>query len=109
MHVGVSGVAQELNLESQAFNAGYCSADVSGCLPDGIFFLNGNFSTHQYVNPLTFCLNYTGNSCVPGSPNCLVSGIDMWKVNLGQSLDRLYILLFFVLFSNGYLINHSGV
>ena len=36
VHVGVSGVAQELNLESQAFNAGYCSADVSGCLPEGI-------------------------------------------------------------------------
>ena len=38
VHIGVSGVAQELNLESQAFNDGYCSADISGCLPECIYF-----------------------------------------------------------------------
>lgn len=55
MHVGVSGTAQELNLEAQAFNTGYCSFDITGQLPKG-------------------------GVCVEGCPQQLESAIDMRKI-----------------------------
>lgn len=52
VHVGVSGSAQELTLETQAFNTGYGSLDITGHLPkDGV--------------------------CVEGCPERLESSIDM--------------------------------
>nr|CAG4648929.1 EOG090X0F1W [Polyphemus pediculus] len=52
LHVGVSGIAHELNLEQQAFNSGYCSPDISGCIP-------------------------SDNVCIPEAQNVLKSKIDM--------------------------------
>ena len=52
VHVGVSGIANEVQLEKQAFNCGYKSPDVKECFPED-------------------------NRCVPGAGNCIQSGIDM--------------------------------
>nr|CAG4650536.1 EOG090X0F1W [Sida crystallina] len=55
IHVGVSGVANEVNLEQMAFNGGYNSPDVQLCLPQG-------------------------NCCIPGAQDCIISGINMRKI-----------------------------
>nr|CAG4642094.1 EOG090X0F1W [Eurycercus lamellatus] len=55
VHVGVSSTAYELNLETQAFNTGYCSPDITGCFPN-----NG--------------------VCIPGSCERITTGIDMRKI-----------------------------
>ncbi|XP_032789600.2 pyroglutamyl-peptidase 1 [Daphnia magna] len=55
VHVGVSGMAQELTLETQAFNKGYGSLDIQGCVPEG-------------------------GVCVEGCPDRLESAIDMRKI-----------------------------
>lgn len=56
IHVGVSGYANEVNLERQAFNTNYCSPDVNGCVPDK-------------------------STCIAGSSHqCIASSIDMAKV-----------------------------
>nr|CAH0101954.1 unnamed protein product [Daphnia galeata] len=55
VHVGVSGMAQELTLETQAFNRGYGSLDNMGNLPEG-------------------------GVCVEGCPDYLQSSIDMRSI-----------------------------
>ncbi|XP_023932442.1 pyroglutamyl-peptidase 1-like [Lingula anatina] len=55
VHVGVSGIADRLTLEQLAHNDGYEREDIFNCVPD------------------TKC-------CVDGADHCLVSAIDMTKV-----------------------------
>ena len=55
VHVGVSGVAREVNLEQQSFNNGYTSLDISKCTPQN-------------------------NCCIPGAKDCLQSLLDMNQV-----------------------------
>nr|CAG4646622.1 EOG090X0F1W [Macrothrix elegans] len=55
VHAGLSGTAQGLTLETQAFNYGYCSKDVNGCIPQD-------------------------SICQSGLPGCLQSAIDMRSV-----------------------------
>ena len=52
IHVGVSGVAQEVNLEQQSFNKGYTALDICQHLPEN-------------------------NCCFPDASDCLKSGLDM--------------------------------
>lgn len=52
VHVGVSGAAQEINLEKQAFNNGYRCPDVIDCVPED-------------------------NCCIPGAEDFICSEIDM--------------------------------
>jgi len=52
VHVGVSGIAQELTLEQQAHNEGYSIVDIKGCVP-------GN------------------GCCIEGAPHKMVTSINM--------------------------------
>ncbi|ESO07559.1 hypothetical protein HELRODRAFT_75940, partial [Helobdella robusta] len=55
VHVGVSGIAQEITLEKQAHNHGYDKLDICGCTPDG-------------------------ECCVEGAEECIETCIDMQAV-----------------------------
>lgn len=64
MHVGVSGMAQELTLETQAFNSGYCSFDTTGQLPKGGVCVEGcQDRLESAIDMRRICQNVNDSCC----------------------------------------------